>query len=276
MFHLVAHARPGTLLFRTHEEAAALWRILTRTFPEAVALCLMPDHLHLVVPHADPGGKLGRAMSAFARWRNARRGEAGPVWTPHPEAEDLPDAAHRSRTERYVHLNPCRVGLVADPLAWPWSTHRDAVGYALRPAVPPRREPDRFHRYVSGDPTVAPEGTALPAVRHEPATWWAVVDTVCGVARRGVEAVREPGAVRTLALQTAWAHGLRDVGVLAGLAGCERTTVFRACRHRPDRARSLADPLQACVRAVGDPRFHALPSVDLRATAAWARYRRLR
>lgn len=276
MFHLVARARPGTLLFRTHVEARALWDIVVRTFPELIALCLMPNHLHLVLPHADPGGRLADAMRAFARWRNAGRGVTGPVWDEAPGAKELPDASHVRRTVRYVALNPCRGGLVSDPLAWPWSTHRDAVGFALDPVVPVHATPDRHQRFVSADDTVNAAGTPLPATRHEPTSWPEVVDAVCGFARAEAHQVQQRGPARNLALRTAWAHGLRDVGALAIGAHCDRSSVFRAVAGQPDRARLLADPaLDACVRAVGDPRFCALDPRDLRLTPRWGRYSRL-
>lgn len=59
--------------------------------------------------------------------------------------------------------------MVTDPLSWAFSTHRDACGLALDPVR--KRVPDvhRFHRYVSADPTVAVDGTLLPAT---PARGW--------------------------------------------------------------------------------------------------------
>ena len=78
-------------------------------------------------------------------------------------AEPLVDATKARRTVRYVHLNPCRAHLAVDPLAWPFSTHRDRLGCAARPVLPQARDPEAFHRYVSSDPSVDPTGTPLPA-----------------------------------------------------------------------------------------------------------------
>ncbi len=277
MFHLVASARPRTLLFRTHAEAAALFAIVARTFPELVALCLMPDHLHLLLPHSDPGERLGAAMSAYARWRNARRRDSGPVFAPAPPAVALPNEEHARRTVRYIHLNPCRAGLATDPLAWPWSTHRDAVGLAARPIRPRHRDPESFHAYVSGDPSVHVASTPLPTTPWGDFTWADARDAASALTRAPLDALLARGPARTLALLTAWYHGPRDANILAAHAGMLPNAVRRATTAVSARGAPLTDPaLAACVRVVGDPRFSPLHEGDLLRVLTWARYRALR
>ncbi len=272
MFHHVARAAPGRLLFRTHAEGLALFRRLARAFPEAEALTVMPDHVHLVLPHDDPSGRLAGAMSGYARWRNHARREAGPVWATHPAPERLPDDQHARRTVRYVHLNPCRARLVGDPLAWPFSSHRDAVGLAARPIRPVDPSPARFHAWVSADGAVAVAGTALPGGTWGDVRWSEIVDAVGGVCRVHPAALLERGEPRTLALRTAWAHGLCDAGVLAAAVGIDASSVRRICAAVPARGGRFPDAaLAACVRVVGDPRFSALDAGDLLTTAAWSR-----
>ena len=71
----------------THQgEAAALWQVRTEGLPELRALCLMPDHIHLL--HAqDVAERLGALLSGDARRRNNRLGTTGPLWRhrEHPE-----------------------------------------------------------------------------------------------------------------------------------------------------------------------------------------------
>jgi hypothetical protein len=274
MVHLPIRARKGTLLFRTWEEGLALWRILLRALPELVALCIMPDHAHLLLPRGDVARRVARAMSGYARWRNHHRGERGAVWDAQPPCEELPDALHARRTHRYVHLNPCRKGLVADPLAWPLSTHRDAVGLAARPTVPREHDPERFHHYVSADPSVDVTGTALPGVTFGDPSVEDVVAAVSAVCRTSPEGLRVRGPARDLAIRTALAHGLRDADVLGVRFGVDPSVVRRARGDVVPRGTRQAHPaLAACVRAVGDPRFPALHAGDLRRQPAWAPYR---
>jgi putative transposase len=276
MVHLVARSLDGTLLFRDHAEARALFDILASAFPDAEAICLMPDHVHLVVPDAGALDRLRAALSGFARWRNARRSTSGPVWRPAPAAEPLPDALHAHRTVRYVHLNPCRAGLVADPLAWPWSTHRDATGFAAAPVRPRVHEPERFHAYVSGDPSVRPEGTSLPETNWARPSWEAVADAAAGVCREPIDAARRRGPCRRLAVRAAWFLQLHDAPLLAREAGLARAGIYRVIADLPGRGSLSSEPaLYACVRAVGDPRVSAVPTGDLRHLRGWERYRRL-
>lgn len=65
------------------------------------------------------------AHTVSGRWRNHLEGVSGRLVRPLPPAEAVPEGPKRRRSVRYVHLNPCRARLVADPLAWPLSTHRD-------------------------------------------------------------------------------------------------------------------------------------------------------
>jgi hypothetical protein len=57
------------------------------------------------------------------------------VFRRQPRSVGVPEGLMARRTVRYIHLNPCRGELVSRPLAWPWSTHRDRLGLAVRPAV---------------------------------------------------------------------------------------------------------------------------------------------
>ena len=92
----------------------------------------MPTHAH-VLHHREVTTGLRRAMASYARWRHHERGTAGRVWLRLDEPTRSVTAQKRRRDERYVHLNPCRDGLVRDPLGWAFSTHRDAVGLAIDP-----------------------------------------------------------------------------------------------------------------------------------------------
>lgn len=272
MFHHVARAWPGTLLFRSHREAAALWARLT-TLDGLVAACLMPDHVHVVLAHGEATALSG-LRSGYSRWRNRRRGDAGSAWEVPPPPEALPDALHRERTVRYVHLNPCRAGIVKDPLEWPWSTHRDAVGLALPPAVSPRRDPAAFHAHVSGDPSVAVAGTPLPDPRYGQATWEEVDDAVGAVFRLDRVSLLEDRRALRLRARLAAVFGVAGNPEIADRLGLDRTWVWALTRGLPGPGGRHADPeLRLALRVLGDPRFHALPVGDLRRLPSWSRYR---
>ena len=170
-FHLTARTRYGLRPLVDRDACAELWaRLRTRMGP-SLACVLMPNHLHI-----DLEGEPTQARSALITELKAFSKSRFPgqrIWDPIGAPELLPDRLHLKRHIRYVHLNPCRANLVLDPLAWEWSTHRDAVGAVAEPWAnlpqllrlwDSRAQdfPRQFHSYVSGDPTVKVSGTPLP------------------------------------------------------------------------------------------------------------------
>ena len=214
------------------ENARRMWRALRRTFPEALACCLMGNHLHLMV-EADPA----RAVRALRRLIASQPG----WWMPPTPPKVLAGKREKVRRElRYILLNPCRARMVADPLEWVWSTHRDLVGASIDPWVPAERlawlgSPRELHAYISADPSVAVEGTPFPRV--EPGPEFFGLRDVWQATRRATRAtddeIRARGVPRRVFLQLARAQGFDRPAALGELVGCHRTTVFRAWQAAP-------------------------------------------
>ena len=175
--HLVCRSyRNLAPLTATHSNAV-LWKSLQKTFPDAMSCVLMPNHLHLILPaHYQKHAiwKLGILARAFTK----RFFPGHSVWERIPPPTEIPDVHHLARNIRYVHLNPCRKGLVKDPLSWLWSTHRDVCDLVFRPWIDSRALlntlqwkaqgwPRSFHRYVSSDPSVQIVGSAFPCAAKE-------------------------------------------------------------------------------------------------------------
>lgn len=256
-FHHLARSRGYRLLFSTWAEGLALWRVVLRVAPSPLALCLMPDHVHLLCGK-DVRLELAAALSGFARHRG------GPMFERLPPAQLVPAGLKLERMIRYIHLNPCRKQLVGDPLAWPLSTHRDAVGLALPPVRRVHPDPIELHRYVTRDATVRVEGTDLP-VAVDRATIEEVLVAVSAVTRTPLGELGRRGAARKLAIAAGWYWAEASAAELAVHLPVGRSTLYR---NREVSRTSL----DVVARAVGDPRFRALGAEDLR--ASWGAYRR--
>jgi REP element-mobilizing transposase RayT len=250
-FHLVAKSLERRLLWRTWAEARVLWDAVVRATPGRIAIVLMPDHLHLVHP-LDVRTPLAAALSGFTRWRHRACGGEGrlcaPVWS-----EDVADETKLRILVKYVHLNPCRSGLASDPLAWPFSTHRDACGLALPAVVPQARYVAGFHRFVSSDPFVVIGGTPLPdgaVAVHEP---FAVLEAVSALTRTSLSQLRLRGSVaRSLYLRAAFVLApTAPRRAIGDLVGASRDGAARAA------ARSKGD-VQLVAKVLSDERFPAL------------------
>lgn len=271
MLHFSPLAVRGTLLFRQAPEAAALWDSLVPSV-RLHALVLMPDHAHIVVAGPDQVPALMTALRNYARWRNRSRGEAGPVFEHGIAPTPVHDGSHLDRMRRYVHLNPCRAGLVDDPLAWPFSTHRDALGLAVPAAFRAERDPGRFHAYVSADPAVNVTGTTLPSPRAASpgsATLDEVRAAVSSLTRTSDARLGRRGRARDLFIRAAAALTSATSARIAEMVGISPSRV-RHVAAEPDAAVQLVE------RVLGDPRFALIPDHDLRREPSWARYRHKR
>jgi len=268
MFHLVARTSGHRRAFSAWQEGVRLWHTVVQATPGLVACCLMPDHVHVISPR-DERARLGVALGGYTRWRNARRGEGGTLWQPLPPAEVLADEQKVRRAVRYVHLNPCRGGLVQDPLAWPLSTHLDAVGLVERPACRRRRDPHAFHAYVSGDPSVSISGSDLPSCSGVALSAGAVLHAVSVVTRAPMATVRSKGEERRLALRAMRTLTDASVGEIAALAGVGRATAYRAAPGMDATCRMIE-------RWAADPRCTPLDDGVLEHLVGRSPYRRLR
>ncbi len=261
MLHFVAKSLDGTPLFRTWAEGRALWLRVTRSTPGLVALVIMPDHIHLL--HAQEiGVPLGRALAAYARWRNAARGEKGAVFARSRPPKWVEGGKHLRRTVRYIALNPCRADLVRDPLAWPLSSYRDSVGLAFDPVCPRQSDPRAFHAFVSGDPWASVSGTPWPATQVGPVDAATVAEAVCGLFRVGRSALTKRSRERALFVRAARTLGVQDVRAIAEIASCTVQAVYKA-------PTGWTGDVQLVQRVLGDPRFHALPEYRLDRIRDW-------
>ncbi len=263
-FHHTCRSLPGSLAFRTHAEAGLLWDLVLRHVPDPLALCLMPDHVHLL-HRRDVHHSLGQALAAFAQARNHRRGHRGAAWQRQPAPEPCDGPTKTRRSERYIHLNPCRAGLVSDPLAWPWSTHRDRLGLAVPTRVTVVPNPHGFHAYVSADPTVHVNGTPLPAIT-ESATIDDIAAAVSALTRSTADQLDHRGPPRHTLIRSLRCLSDLSVADLARATGLHRATLYRVPGIWTPDVRTVAQVL-------GDPRFAALQPWDLRRMAGWGRYR---
>jgi hypothetical protein len=266
MQHVALHARTGLWLFHDHHEARALWDRMVALGP-VHHLCLMPDHLHLLAQRVDQR-RLRGAMSGHSRWLGHRREQPGlRLWRPYEPPEPITNPEHLQRTRRYVLLNPCRAYLVGDPLAWPWSTHRDACGLSWPRARKAVGDPVDFHGYVSRDRSVDPAGTDFPCCNPTIAApgFDLVVAAVSAVTRTPAHLLLSQSGHRRRLIRCL--RCLTDLGVrvIARRLGVAPSTVS-AVPAQWDELAIIVD------RVLGDERFPRLAPGDLRLTVAWDRY----
>jgi hypothetical protein len=248
VFHTACHTLDHQPAWLTWAQGAELFsRVASALGPSLISLCVMPDHVHPITDRPVQR-ELRVALSGYTRWLNHRAGRRGPLFAPVPEGLVRRGKDKVLRDQRYTELNPCRAGLVTDPLEWPLSTWRDRMGLAF-PAVRPRaHDPARWHDYACKDDYV--RAGPLPYVigRRAPED---VEEAVSSVLRVPLERLRARGPARTLLIAS-----------LLWLSELPATEIGRRLGMSPQAVRRV-DPrgvpgLDVIERVAGDPRFRGL------------------
>jgi len=262
-FHLSVRAYRTPVSLCDHEVASWVWDHLRDAFPHAVTALLMPNHPHLITPATDGEEARRRFARVIGGLQRSNNPGAELRWEDVEPPIVIKDEKELNRQMRYVALNPSRAGLVDDPLSWPWSTHRDVVGAIADPWVTARdvaaalgrpTSARAIHAYVSGDPSVAIEGTPFPL--DEPVTDFArvplvwVMEATASATRGSVNDVRARTATRHVFLQLAHRVGWRDTTLLAAACNITPQSVRRHLREPPNEKH-----LAAAALCLGDARL---------------------
>jgi REP element-mobilizing transposase RayT len=96
------------------------------------AYCWMTNHIHLLAQvAARPLGRLMlRIASRYARTVQSHMATTGHLFERRYHASLIDVDRYLLAVVRYIHLNPVKAGLVSDPAAWRWSSHRAYLGQA--------------------------------------------------------------------------------------------------------------------------------------------------
>ena len=89
---------------------------------DVVGYVVMPEHVHLLL--GEPGkGLLAVGLQAL-KLSVAKRAEQRPFWQARYYDFNVFSAAKRFEKLHYMHENPVKRGLVANPEDWLWSSYR--------------------------------------------------------------------------------------------------------------------------------------------------------
>ena len=99
------------------------------------AFCLMTNHVHLALQAGDIPLSRGMQNLSFRHTRriNWREKRTGHLFQGRYKAVLVDAGSYLLELVRYIHLNPVRSGMVANPEDYPWSGHRAYLGKELLP-----------------------------------------------------------------------------------------------------------------------------------------------
>jgi putative transposase len=142
-YHVTLRGNHRQAIFRDPADRSALDAIVRgaaeRYDAWVTAYCWMTNHIHLVVRVGEePLGRLMQMVgSRYARYLQHGTGTTGHCFERRYHAVLVADQRQLLDVIRYVHLNPVRAGLVAEPRDYPWSSHCLYLGLRDSPWVVP-------------------------------------------------------------------------------------------------------------------------------------------
>lgn len=150
IYHVGLRGNAGRPIFRGLRDRRALEDVVISSLRDhrarAHGFCWMTNHIHLVVEIGDD--RVTRFLIDLGERYAARLdGETATLFELPGHAIHVCADPYLLELIRYVHLNPVRSGLVADPADYPWSSHRTYLGLPGAPWV----STDLVFRLLGGD-----------------------------------------------------------------------------------------------------------------------------
>jgi REP element-mobilizing transposase RayT len=96
-----------------------------------IAYCLEPNHYHFSVRQdgEHPAGNLSQfVFNSYTKAYNKKYEHSGTLFEGRFRAKAIQTSSHLLHLCRYIHGNPVKDGLVANPADWPYSNYLDWIG----------------------------------------------------------------------------------------------------------------------------------------------------
>lgn len=146
-FTINLYDRSSDLLVRHIETLRESWREVREVRPfETPAIAILPDHIHclMTLPEDDTdySTRIRLIKAGFTKRlpeavkSDGRKGERN-VWQRRFWEHAIRNEADYDAHVDYIHANPVKHGLVADPDEWPhstWHRYKREYGYEWRPS----------------------------------------------------------------------------------------------------------------------------------------------
>ena len=94
------------------------------------AFCLMPNHFHISIQtRKDPISKIMASLTtSYSMYFNRTYNHFGPVFQNRYKSILVENDAYFIQLSQYIYLNPVKAKLVKDPVLYPFSSIREALG----------------------------------------------------------------------------------------------------------------------------------------------------
>lgn len=133
-YHVILRGNHQEVLFGSSSDQHALngivSEVITRFDARLHAFCWMSNHLHALIQIAEkPLGDVMKSIAMrYSRHRHRKLWTTGHLFERRYKAKLVQIDAYFLVLLRYIHLNPVKALMVADPADFPWSSHRAYLG----------------------------------------------------------------------------------------------------------------------------------------------------
>lgn len=142
--HVIQRGNDRQAIVRDDADRArllALWQEHAQIFKVAIhAYVIMDNHFHLLLtPETDTGvPQMMQAVGrAYVRYFNLRHQRSGTLWEGRYRSNLIESERYLLACMVYIDLNPVRAGMVLEPSAFKWSSHKHCIGQVNDPWLTP-------------------------------------------------------------------------------------------------------------------------------------------
>lgn len=134
LYHVLSRGNNRQLIFRTEADYRKMLGLLSMVKMKLpfflYSYCLMTNHFHLLIERqqATVGQVMHRLLTGYSRYHNRKYKRVGHLLQSRYKAILCQSDQYLAELIRYIHLNPVRAGIVLQPEAFPYSSHRAYLG----------------------------------------------------------------------------------------------------------------------------------------------------
>jgi putative transposase len=153
VYYVTTRSAGGRAIFADDDDRQSLLDVLAQSLQrfdaQALAYCLLTNHFHLLLftRQANLSRLMRHLNGVYTQLFNRRHGTSGPLFQGRFKAVIVDRDAWLLEACRYIELNALRLGVVAQPADWPWSSFPAHAGLV---PVPDWLEQDGLYRFVLG------------------------------------------------------------------------------------------------------------------------------
>jgi len=158
-FHILDRGNNHQVVFRDEKDFIYFLKLLKRYKKELkfklYHLCLMPNHIHLMIEPTIEGSLskiMMRLTLAYSAYFNGKYKAVGHVWQGRYKSSLIDKEGYFIWCGIYIELNPVRAGLVARPEDWRWSSYRFYAFEETNPLIKELIDIDPYYQDLGNTP----------------------------------------------------------------------------------------------------------------------------